>query len=164
MFRRADSGFAATADGFCAEEIRRPHALWRSRSPDEQARPVPTTIRMRPWSTAIAEGSRERTRPSSSGWNQEESAFRLDSKRTLEIVCRSPERGRIDVESHRDGHITLFAWEHAVFTVLEHSQELFVQERPFSLEMVDGDTPRKRVELVFGDFDQRRAMQPSRWL
>ena len=90
-------------------------------------------------------------------------AFRLDSKRTLEIICRSAERGRIDVESHPEGHVTLFAWEHAVFTVLERGQEIFVQERAFSLEMVDGDTPRERVELAFGDFDRRRGVPPSGW-
>jgi DNA-binding MarR family transcriptional regulator len=39
-------------------------------------------------------------------------AFRLDSSRRLEVVCRSPVRGRLDLERHDDGHITLYASEH----------------------------------------------------
>jgi hypothetical protein len=30
--------------------------------------------------------------------------------------------------------------------------------------MADGDTPRKRVEFIFGDFERRRAIPPNRWL
>jgi hypothetical protein len=91
-------------------------------------------------------------------------AFRLDSRRTIEVICRSAVRGRIGFEQHPEGHIALYAWEHATFTVLEHGREIFVQERPLSLSMAEGDTPRKRVEFIFGDFERRRAMQPSRWL
>jgi DNA-binding MarR family transcriptional regulator len=91
-------------------------------------------------------------------------AFRLDSTRRLEVVCRSPVRGRIELERLPEGHITLYAWNHATFTVLEHGREIFVQESHLSLSMADGDTPRKRVEFVFGAFDKRRAMQPNRWL
>lgn len=91
-------------------------------------------------------------------------AFRLDSSRRLEVVCRSPVRGRMDLERLDEGHITLYAWEHATFTVLEQGREIFVQERPLSLSMAEGDTPRKRVEFTFGDFERRRAMQPNRWL
>jgi len=91
-------------------------------------------------------------------------AFRLDSKRRLEVVCRSPVRGRMEFERLPEGHITLFAWDHATFTVLEHGQEIFIQESHLSLSMAEGDTLRKRVELLFGDFEQRRAMQPNRWL
>ena len=91
-------------------------------------------------------------------------AFRLDSSRRLEVVCRSPVRGRMDLERLDEGHITLYAWEHATFAVLEQGREIFVQERPLSLSMAEGDTPRKRVEFIFGDFERRRAMQPNRWL
>ena len=91
-------------------------------------------------------------------------AFRLDSSRRLEVVCRSPVRGRMDVERLEDGHITLYAWEHATFTVLEQGREIFVQERPLALSMAEGDTPRKRVEFILGEFGHRRPIQPSRWL
>jgi DNA-binding Lrp family transcriptional regulator len=91
-------------------------------------------------------------------------AFRLDSTRRLEVVCRRPVRGRMEFERLEEGHITLYAWEHATFTVLEQGREIFVQERPLSLSMGEGDTPRKRVEFIFGDFERRRAMQPNRWL
>ena len=91
-------------------------------------------------------------------------AFRLDSRRSLEVICRSAVRGRMDVERLEEGHITLYAWEHATFTVLEQGREIFVQERPLSLSMAEGDTPRKRVEFIFGDFERRRAMEPNRWL
>jgi DNA-binding MarR family transcriptional regulator len=91
-------------------------------------------------------------------------AFRLDSRRRLEVVCRSPVRGRMDFERLEEGHITLYAWDHATFTVLEQGREIFVQERPLSLSMAEGDTPRKRVEFIFGDFERRRVMQPNRWL
>jgi hypothetical protein len=43
-------------------------------------------------------------------------------------------------------------------------REIFVQEHPVTLSMAEGDTPRKRVEFIFGDFDRRRAIPPDRWL
>jgi DNA-binding MarR family transcriptional regulator len=90
-------------------------------------------------------------------------AFRLDSSRRLEVICRSPVRGRMELERLEEGHTTLYAWEHATFTVLEQGREIFVQERPLSLSMAEGDTPRKRVEFIFGSFERRRAISPTRW-
>ncbi|MGZ6028039.1 MAG: MarR family transcriptional regulator [Myxococcaceae bacterium] len=91
-------------------------------------------------------------------------AFRLDARRRLEVVCRGPERGRLDLERLREGHIALFAWNRATFTVLEAGRESFVQERALSLDMARGETPRQRVETLHGDFARRRETPPSRWL
>src|SRR5262249_23763883 len=91
-------------------------------------------------------------------------AFRMNSGRRLEIVCRRLVRGRMELERLPEGHLTLYAWNHATFTVLEHGREIFVQDRPLSLSMAEGDTPRKRVELIFGDFAHRRETPPPRWL
>jgi hypothetical protein len=91
-------------------------------------------------------------------------AFRLDAHRRLEVVCRGPERGRLELERLHEGHLALFAWNHATFTVLEAGREIFVQERALSLEMARGETPRQRVETLHGDFARRRETPPSRWL
>jgi hypothetical protein len=50
-------------------------------------------------------------------------AFRLDATRRLEVFCRSPVRGRMESEKHPKGHITLYAWDHATFNVLEAGRE-----------------------------------------
>jgi DNA-binding MarR family transcriptional regulator len=92
-----------------------------------------------------------------------EVAFRLDPGRRLEVVCRGPEHGRIDLERLPEGHVALYAWNHASFTVLEAGREIFVQERALSLEMGRGEAPRERVESLFGDFAQRRRTPPPRW-
>lgn len=91
-------------------------------------------------------------------------AFRLDPHRRLEVVCRGPERGRLELERLPEGHVALYAWNHATFTVLEAGREIFVQERALSLEMARGETPRQRVETLHGAFARRRETPPSRWL
>jgi MarR family transcriptional repressor of emrRAB len=91
-------------------------------------------------------------------------AFRLDARRRLEVVCRGPERGRLELERQPEGHLVLYAWNDATFTVLEAGREIFVAERPLSLGMVPGETPRQRVESLLGPFSRRRETPPSRWL
>ena len=91
-------------------------------------------------------------------------AFRLTADRRLEVVCRAPGPGRIQVEKSPEGNLALYAWEHGAFTVLEAGREVFVQERPLSLDMGQGGSPRERVESLFGDFARRRAIPPRRWL
>ncbi len=91
-------------------------------------------------------------------------AFRLDASRRLEVVCRGPDPGRLELERLPEGHLALYAWNRAAFTVLEAGRELLVQDRPLSLDMGRGETPRQRVTSLFGDFARRRHTPPSRWL
>jgi len=91
-------------------------------------------------------------------------AFRLDSARRLEVVCRGQERGRLELERLPEGHVTLYAWNGATFTVLEAGREIFTQDRLLSLSMAPGETPRERVEQMFGTFTRRRETPPARWL
>jgi len=93
-----------------------------------------------------------------------EIGFRLGSGRRLEVVCRGPEPGRLELERLAEGHLALYAWNHASFIVLEAGREVFVQERALSLEMGRGETPRQRVTSLFGDFARRRQTPPPRWL
>ena len=91
-------------------------------------------------------------------------ACRLDSRRRLEVVCRGPEGGTLEVERLPEGHLALYAWNGATFTVLEAGREIFVQDRALSLDMGAGETPRQRVESLFGDLARRREIPPARWL
>jgi|GEM_PF-4238276 len=79
-------------------------------------------------------------------------AFRLGSRPRLDVVCRGPEPGRLEVEHLHEGHVTLFAWNDATFTVLDACREIFVQQRPLSLDLATGETPRQRVEALHGNF------------
>ena len=78
--------------------------------------------------------------------------------------CRGPWPGRIELEVSPDGHVALYAWERATFTVLEADREIFVEERPLGLRTPRGTSMRRRVESLFGRFEARRARPPRRWL
>jgi hypothetical protein len=80
------------------------------------------------------------------------------------VVCRASGPGRLELERSPEGHVALYAWERATFTVLEAGREIFVQERPLSLALGAGVSPRERIESMFGDFARRRAEPPRRWL
>ena len=91
--------------------------------------------------------------------------FKLEPHRRLEVICRGLEPGRVQLERLPEGHLALYAWERALFTVLEAGREIFVQERWMSLvDLAPGTTPRERVEAMLGHFARRRQTPPSRWL
>ena len=90
-------------------------------------------------------------------------AFRLPAGRRLEVLCRGIEHGHLELERLPDGHVALYAWPGATFTVLEAGREIFVEERPLSLSMGQGTTTRERVESVYGEFQRRRQMPETRW-
>ena len=90
-------------------------------------------------------------------------AFRLQAGRRLEVLCRGTEHGHLEFERLPEGHIALYAWPGATFTVLEAGREIFVDERPLSLSMGRGTTTQERVKSVYGDFQRRRQMPETRW-
>ena len=91
-------------------------------------------------------------------------AFELGRGRLVEVLCHGPWPGRVEVELSPDGHVALYAWERATFTVLEADREIFVEERPLGLRTPRGTSMRTRVESLFGPFEARRARTPRRWL
>ena len=92
-----------------------------------------------------------------------EVVFRLDSRRRLVVVCRGPEGGRMELERLPEGHVALYAWHDATFTVLEADREVLRPARAMSLDIGQGKTPRDRVESLFGGFAERRRTPPPRW-
>jgi hypothetical protein len=70
----------------------------------------------------------------------------------------------MELERLPQGHLAVHAWNGATFTVLEAGREIFVQDRPLSLDMAAGETPRQRLESLHGDFAARRETRLSRWL
>ena len=91
-------------------------------------------------------------------------AFELGSGRRVEVLCHGPWPGRIDLERSPEGHVALYAWERATFTVLEAEREIFVEERPLGLRTPRGTSMRRRIESLFGKLEDRRARSPRRWL
>lgn len=91
-------------------------------------------------------------------------AFELGHRRRVEVLCHGPWPGRVEVERSPNGHIVLYAWERATFTVLEADREIFVEERPLGLRTPRGTSMRRSVEALFGTFEARRARSPRRWL
>ncbi len=91
-------------------------------------------------------------------------AFKLDSQRRLEVVCRSPVPGRLELERLPEGHVALYAWRLGTFTVLEKGRALYVQEQILTLTRADGETPRQQVEAIYGGFARRRELTPREWL
>ena len=90
-------------------------------------------------------------------------AFRLPASRRLEVICRGEEHGHLEEERLPEGHLALYAWPGATFTVVEAGREIFVEERALSLRTGDGRTMRERVEALQGDFRRRRQEPGTRW-
>jgi DNA-binding MarR family transcriptional regulator len=90
-------------------------------------------------------------------------AFRLFVGRQLEVICRGGEPGRLEVERLPEGHLALYAWPGATFTVLEGGREIFVEQVPISLSMGTGHSTREKVESIHGDFQHRRQTTGTRW-
>lgn len=91
-------------------------------------------------------------------------AFRLPASRRLEVLCRGEQPGRLELERLPEGHLALYAWPGAIFTVLEAGREIYVEERALSLSSGAGATTRERVESIYGDFRRRRQLPQHRWL
>ena len=90
-------------------------------------------------------------------------AFRLPASRRLEILCRGAQHGHLEVEALPEGHLALYAWAGATFTVLEAGREILVEERALSLSTTTGSTTREKVESLYGDFARRRRLPETRW-
>jgi len=90
-------------------------------------------------------------------------AFRLPASRRLEILCRGAQHGHLEVERLPEGHLALYAWPGATFTVLEAGREIFVEERALSLSTATGSTTREKVESLYGDLARRRRLPETRW-
>jgi len=90
-------------------------------------------------------------------------AFRLPPGRQLEVICRGEQPGQLEIERAPEGHLALYAWPGATFTVLEAGREIFVEPGPISLSMGTGHTTRERVESIHGDFQHRRQLPGTQW-
>jgi len=90
-------------------------------------------------------------------------AFLLPARRRLEVICRGEKHGHLETERLPEGHIALYAWPGATFTVVEAGREIFVEERPLSLRTGTGKTMRERVQSLQGDFQRRRQQPGTRW-
>jgi DNA-binding MarR family transcriptional regulator len=92
-------------------------------------------------------------------------AFLLPASRRLEVICRGEQHGHLETERLPEGHVALYAWPGATFTVVEAGKEILIEERPLSLRAgVTGRTMRERIESLHGDFQQRRREPDTRWL
>ncbi len=91
-------------------------------------------------------------------------AFRLPASRRLEVICRAEEHGHLEEERLPEGHLALYAWAGATFTVLEAGREILVEERALSLSTGVGSTTREKVESIWGEFQRRRQRSGTRWL
>ena len=85
--------------------------------------------------------------------------FRLPPGRELEVICQGSRPGKLEQERHPDGHLALYAWPGARFTVLEGGQEVY-SESEVSTEFPTrpGGTVREMIELLFGSFEDRRVL------
>jgi hypothetical protein len=65
----------------------------------------------------------------------------------------------LEPERHPDGHLALYAWPGARFSVLEGGREIYV-EAEISTEFPTrpGGTVREMIELLFGAFEDRRVL------
>jgi len=91
-------------------------------------------------------------------------AFRLPASRRLEVICRGEQHGHLEEERLPGGHLALYAWAGATFTVLEAGREILVEQRALSLTMGIGNTTREKVESIWGPFQRRCESSETRWL
>jgi len=89
-------------------------------------------------------------------------SFRLRPGRALEVVCRGPSPGGLEEERHPLGHVALYAWPGARFSVFEGGNEIYSEPEGLpEFPTVPGGTVRQMLELLFGPFELRRLSAPD---
>lgn len=83
--------------------------------------------------------------------------FRLPPGRELHVLCRSAASGELEEERHPDGHIALYAWPGARFSVLGAGVEVYSEPEGMpEFPTMPGGSVRQMLEMFFGDFETRR--------
>ena len=80
----------------------------------------------------------------------------------IDITCSGPEMDEeLEIDEHSDGHVALFPWPGAGFTVVLNGEKVHEDSdlRPFPLP--EGATLRQMFDALFGSFEDRRQMRPK---
>ncbi|WP_144429684.1 hypothetical protein [Myxococcus hansupus] len=87
--------------------------------------------------------------------------FSIPASGRLEITCEGPLGGRIEIERHPEGHLAVYSWPSAGFTVFQNGVEIYNEKGINPFPSLEKASLRQVIEALFGDFDERRRMRSS---
>ncbi|MFP2961256.1 hypothetical protein ACLEPN_26465 [Myxococcus sp. 1LA] len=87
--------------------------------------------------------------------------FSIPPSERLEVICEGPQGGQLEIERHPEGHITVFSWSSAEFTVFKSGVEIYNERGIGAFPCPPQATLRQLIEALFGDFETRRRMRSS---
>ncbi len=79
----------------------------------------------------------------------------------IDVTCASPANGSVEVETHPEGHVAVYAWKGASFSVAQNSAEIYSDQGLPELPLLPNLSMRQTLEVLFGSFDDRRQMRAS---